>query len=367
MKPFYKEAHNYLLWGALFGCLFPIIAMLIELYASSGPVNIQQIITIQKETPLLWIIDTAPFFLGFFAFLIGRQIDRLKGKNQEILDAQAQLVLQEQMASIGKMTAGIAHEIKNPLNFVRNFAEGSTEMIEDLEEEIKNNQSGFDQETFTYLLELLGDLRQNAEDIKHNSERVNRIVFTLMDHTRGSKGSEQATDINVLLDENINLAYHSYRANYSSFNLDIQKDYDSSIPIIKMNSHSLGRVLLNILNNACYALNQKQSDLKNDFDPLLQVKTKKDRDQLIIIIEDNGYGIPENIRKKIFDPFFTTKPTGSGNSGLGLSISKDIIMQEYEGSIEVESESGLFTKFIIKIPLNQWIKNTSSLLTAEKI
>lgn len=337
MKPFYNKALIYALGGVLFGLSFVIFVAFI-----------------QQKSLLFWIVCIIPLIFGFLAFTIGQQSNRLKEKGQHLQKMKSQLILQERMASIGMMTAGIAHEIKNPLNFVYNFAEGSTEIVQDLEEEIKVIRSSIDQDRLSTLLGLIEDLKHNSEDIKTNCDRVNEIVFTLMDHTRGSKGAAQSTNINSLLDKNINLAYHSYRANYASFNMDIKKSYDPSLPEVMMNSHSLGRVLINILNNACYALNQKQEQLGKSFEPLIKLATHKVDDWLKIIIEDNGNGIPEPIRQKIFDPFFTTKPTGSGNSGLGLSISKEIIEGEYRGRIEVESQKGHFTKFVISIPIDIW-------------
>ena len=353
-KLFTKEAYNYALYGALFGLCFPVVATVIESIQNFGTLSFQNIWLSQSQSPLLWIIDTAPFVLSFFSFFIGQKIDLVHKKNEEILKTQEQLILQEKLASIGQMIAGIAHEIKNPLNFVTNYAESSIEMMEDIDEMIKARKAYFDKEDYAYLLELLNDLNQNFEDIKSNGKRANRIVLNLMDQTRDTKGKHKQVDIHQLLDENIKLAYHSYRANHSSFNMDIQKSYDQSSGKVMVNPHSLGRVFLNIFNNAAYAMDLKQQANPN-FYPALLVKTRFWADKMEIRIRDNGIGIPDDIKQKIFNPFFTTKPIGQGNTGLGLSISRDIVMQEHKGDLVIESQRGDFTEFIIRLPYYETI------------
>ena len=350
-KLFKVEAFNYALWGFLFGCFFPLAGTFMEARSLSGANGLSQFIAVQKNTPLLWIIDTAPFFLGLSAYLIGNRIDVLRQKNREILEIQEQLILREQMASIGKVTAGIAHEIKNPLNFVSNFAEGSAEVAGELAEELDRHREKFTAEELDYLRELINELRQNAGDIKKNADRATRIMFTLMDINRGGEGPDIAVDINALLDENINLAYHGYRANYPDFNMDIKKSYDQSLPVLWLNGNSLGRVLLNLLDNACYALYQKQKTTSCDFLPTLTVSTQWENGRLQICIKDNGPGISEGVGQKIFDPFFTTKPSGEGNTGLGLSLSKDIVEKEHKGRIQFESQEGQYTQFMLQIPI----------------
>lgn len=351
----YNTAYKYALYGAVFGCLFPLTASSIDAYNTYHLLNFQNVMAVQSSNPLLWIIDTAPIFLGLFSFFIGFQISKIRYKNKQLIKTQSQLILQEQMASIGKMTAGIAHEIKNPLNFISNFSEGSIEVVEELKLELVAQKHKFSSDEFENLMELVNDLRLNAIDVRNNSDRVNRIVYTLLDKTRGTKGHEKLVDIHVLLDENIYLAFHSYRANYPAFNLHIEKEYDKEVPSISLNAQSLGRVILNILNNACYALNRKQESAGKDFKPTIVIRTRKVADFLEISLFDNGDGIPLAIQEKIFEPFFTTKPIGEGNTGLGLSISKDIIMKEYSGSIDIDSVEGKYTNFVIMIPVSEQV------------
>ncbi|MEM9820508.1 MAG: ATP-binding protein [Bacteroidota bacterium] len=348
-----NKAKRLALYAGLFGCLFPLIATYLTASDVFQSTRLEALWAIQKSSALLWMINTFPLVLMLLAYRLGQQMDQLSAQKLQMDTVQSQLILQEQMASLGKMTAGIVHEIKNPLNFVSNFSEGSVEVVDELIEEMRKQRNRLIPDEYDYMMELIDDLRQNAFDIRNNSERVNRIVFTLLDHTRGSKANEKAVNINQLLEENVNLAFHSYRANYPSFNLSIEKNYAAQLPVLLLNAQSLGRVLLNLLNNACYALNQKQNTSPSPFVPTLSVETQCVGKQLRISIQDNGNGIPPNIQQQIFEPFFTTKPMGEGNTGLGLSISKDIIVKEYGGQLEMESEEGRFTKFTICIPFTK--------------
>jgi two-component system NtrC family sensor kinase len=277
-------------------------------------------------------------------------LEALRKKNEEILKTRDQLIIQEKLASLGQLAAGIAHEIKNPLNFVNNFAEGSIELTEELVEELEKRDIHLHQERFSSIREIIEDLKQNSIDINHNGRRADRIVRSIMEHARGHNGEVREVDINRLIDENVNLAFHGYRAIDSSFSLYIEKDYDPMTGKVEVVPQDLGRVLLNIINNACYALNQKRKTSPSDFLPTLEVRTHALDDHLEIHIRDNGPGIPEEIRKNIFTPFFTTKPTGEGNTGLGLSISYDIIVNAHHGALKVESEPGQYTTFMIRLP-----------------
>lgn len=275
---------------------------------------------------------------------------QIKKAHKELELAQSQLIYAEKMASLGQLTAGIAHEIKNPLNFVNNFAEGSVELTDELLEEITQYQTKIETDDYQNIKELLSEIRQNVIDILDNGKRADRIVRSMMDHARGTKTERRAIDINTLVDENINLAYHGYRAREASFNVDIRKQFDNSRPMVEAIPQDIGRVVLNILNNACYAVHRKEKDQGEGYSPTLTVSTKSENSEVEIRIHDNGSGIPPEVRKKIFDPFFTTKPTGEGSTGLGLSISYDIIVQGHKGKIEVESEPGEFTEFVISLP-----------------
>ncbi|MBX2872989.1 MAG: GHKL domain-containing protein [Saprospiraceae bacterium] len=283
-------------------------------------------------------------------FLLMRY-QRLKKQNaEERLQTQRQLLMQEKMATLGQLTAGIAHEIKNPLNFVNNFAEGSLELSEELVETLAQEKDNIDNENYDLSLEIVQDLKTNASDILENGKRADRIVHSMMEHARGGDGQPQVTEVNTLVEDNLNLAYHGYRANSPSFQLEMVTDLDENLPSITLVPQDLSRVLLNIINNACYALNEKQQEKIEGYRSKLTIKTAKEGEELVIRVTDNGPGIPEDIRSKIFNHFFTTKPTGDGNAGLGLSICYEIVVQNLGGKLEVESEEGVFTTFIIRLP-----------------
>jgi len=269
---------------------------------------------------------------------------------QKILDTQQQLIMHEKMASLGQMAAGIAHEIKNPLNFISNFSESSLNMADELKEELKKNKDKLDISDYNYVEEIISDVQQNAKDICENSKRADDIVQSIMLQTRGEKGERRPVDVNNLLDQNVNLGYHGFRAQDAGFNVTIEKSYDENMGTHEVIHQDLGRVFLNILNNACYAVRQKQREQGEQYSPTLSVATRNLGDSIEIRIRDNGLGILPEGRDKIFDPFFTTKPTGEGNTGLGLSISYEIIVHEHKGKIEVESEPGEYTEFIINLP-----------------
>jgi len=247
------------------------------------------------------------------------------------------------------LTAGIAHEIKNPLNFVNNFAEGSSEISEELEEALEESKNELTAAQFSLLKELAEELKQNSIDIKKNGLRVNEIVRSMIEYADGSKGKRQPTKLNELLEETVQRAYHGYRAQHPDFNLRIEENYDTSLKSVEMVSQDIGRVFLNLFNNACDALQQKQRETPN-FSPVLRVTTAAQNGQAVVRIRDNGTGIPPEVRDKIFTPFFTTKPTGTGNTGLGLSISYEIVVKDHDGKLDVQSEPGKFTEFIIALP-----------------
>jgi signal transduction histidine kinase len=273
-------------------------------------------------------------------------------RTQKILDAQQQLIMQEKMASLGQMTAGIAHEIKNPLNFVTNFSISQGDIVNELKTELEKNKDKLDTSDYNNINEIVGVIQQNAKDIAENSNRADSIVQSMMLLTRGEKGERRPVDINFLLDENVKLGYHGFRARDSSFNVTIEKNYDENMGTQSVIHQDLGRVFLNILNNACYAVRNKQRMSGKDYSPILTVSTYKMDESIEIRIRDNGSGISSEHLDKIFDPFFTTKPTGEGNTGLGLSISYDIIVQGHNGTLEVESEPGKFSEFVIKLPIS---------------
>lgn len=275
--------------------------------------------------------------------LLKQKKDEIERTLTKLRNTQSQLIQSEKMASLGELTAGIAHEIKNPLNFVNNFSEVSGELIEEMTEELhKNNKDE--------ALEIAEDLKQNIKKINQHGKRADSIVKSMLLHSRGSSGKKVLTDLNELLDEYVTLAYHGLRAKNNEFNISIEKNYDKSIEKINIVPQDLSRVFLNIINNACYAANDKKKKMGEDFVPALKVFTEKLKDKVEIRIKDNGNGIPDEIKNKIFNPFFTTKPTGEG-TGLGLSLCHDIIVKQYGGEIEFDSTTGKGTEFRIKLSL----------------
>ncbi len=259
----------------------------------------------------------------------------------ELKSTQSQLIQSEKMASLGELTAGIAHEIQNPLNFVNNFSEVNKEMIDEATEEI-------DKGNVDEAKNILKDIKDNEEKINHHGKRADAIVKGMLQHSRKSEGKKELTDINALCDEYLRLAYHGLRAKDKSFNTDFKTDFDESIGKINIVPQDIGRVLLNLYNNAFYTVNEKSKNLPA-FVPIVTVVTKKLNDKVEIRVEDNGSGIPQNIVDKIFQPFYTTKPTGQG-TGLGLSLSYDII-KAHGGEIKVETKEGEGSEIVIQLPI----------------
>ena len=262
----------------------------------------------------------------------------------ELKSTQAQLIHSEKMASLGELTAGIAHEIKNPLNFINNFSEISTELLDELKTELQNHNT-------EEVIGIAESLKLNLEKINQHGKRADSIVKGMLMHSRGTSGEKILTNINDLLDQYVTLAYHGLRAQDKEFNITIEKDYDESIEKINIVPQDISRVFLNIVNNACYASNEKKIKSGNDFLPTLKVSTKNLQDKVEIRIRDNGNGIPASIIDKIFQPFFTTKPTGEG-TGLGLSLSYDIVTKMHGGDLKVETKDGEGSEFIIQLPLH---------------
>jgi two-component system, NtrC family, sensor kinase len=285
-----------------------------------------------------------------------QQKESLELALEELKTTQNQLIQAEKMASLGELTAGIAHEIQNPLNFVNNFSEVSVELCQEINEELEKSPltpSGgiiLNKDSKELLAEILSDLSQNQQKITHHGQRAASIVRGMLQHSRASNGQKEFTDINALADEYLRLSYHGLRAKDKTFNADFKTDLDPNLPKIEVIPQDFGRVLLNIVNNAFYAVQQKAKTGIETYKPLVSVKTIKTDNEIIIKISDNGGGMPENVKTKIFQPFFTTKPTGQG-TGLGLSLSYDIITKGHGGTIEVESVEGEGTTFIITLPI----------------
>jgi two-component system NtrC family sensor kinase len=256
---------------------------------------------------------------------------------------QSQLIQSEKMASLGELTAGIAHEIQNPLNFVNNFSEVNSEMIDELKEELK---MGHIEEA----LGLADEIRQNEDKVSHHGKRADAIVKGMLQHSRASSDVKEPTDINKLADEYLRLAYHGLRAKDKSFNAELETHFSKKLPQVNMVPQDVGRVLLNLFTNAFYATQQRQKQGMPDYKPTVTVSTATQNNEVIVTVKDNGCGIPDTVKDKIMQPFFTTKPTGQG-TGLGLSLSYDIIVKGHGGKIDVKSEEGGYTEFIIAIPV----------------
>ena len=263
---------------------------------------------------------------------------------EELRATQQQLIQSEKMASLGELTAGIAHEIQNPLNFVNNFSEVSTELADELNSEIDKGNTD-------EAKRIASDLKQNLDKITHHGKRAGDIVKGMLQHSRTSSGQKEPTDINELADEYLRLAYHGLRAKDKSFNAKFETDLDKTIEKINVVPQDIGRVLLNLINNAFYAVNEKKQRLDFAYEPTVAITTRNLGGSIEIRVKDNGDGIPSKIMEKIFQPFFTTKPTGQG-TGLGLSLSYDIITKGHGGDLKAETKDGEGTEFIILLPGN---------------
>jgi signal transduction histidine kinase len=284
-----------------------------------------------------------------------QQVRERTSELQKTLDnlkeTQTQLILSEKMASLGQLTAGIAHEIKNPLNFITNFAALSHDLTQDLRKELAAERGRVDPARAQEIEEVLRDLEQNVNKINEHGKRADSIVRGMLLHSRGKAGERQEIDLNALLTEYTNLAYHGMRAQDQSFNVKIETDFDPTIGTVSVVPQDLSRAFLNIVNNACYAANDKRKNTRNGFTPTVRVSARNLQEKVEIRIRDNGNGIPEAIREKVFNPFFTTKPAGVG-TGLGLSLSYDIIRQEHKGEIQLHTQEGEYTEFVILLPRN---------------
>jgi signal transduction histidine kinase/ligand-binding sensor domain-containing protein len=274
--------------------------------------------------------------------------DLVNERTAELKQSQDRLVEQQKLASLGQLTAGIAHEIKNPLNFVNNFAELSEELVDELEEEIlKQNIESSDLEN---MQDLLGDLRHNVQKINEHGKRADGIVKGMLMHSRNQSGEKEPVNLNKMVDENVNLAYHGLRSKQQSLTVQFEKNYDEKLPQVALVTQDLSRVILNIANNAIYAAFKKKQQEGDAFVPMVKITTKVEGKFAQITIRDNGTGISKENLSKIFNPFFTTKPTGEG-TGLGLSISYEIVVKGHNGKLSANSEEGNFTEFIISLPL----------------
>ena len=273
--------------------------------------------------------------------LLQQQKNELEQSLRQLSTTQTQLVQAEKMASLGELTAGIAHEIQNPLNFVNNFSEVSTELVKELVQEVEKGNTD-------EVKAIANDVVQNLEKINHHGQRASDIVKSMLQHSRSSSGVKEPSDINALADEYVRLAYHGLRAKDKSFNATMKTDFDETIGNINIIPQDIGRVILNLITNAFYAVNEKSNQGILDYEPTVSVITKRYNDYIEVKVSDNGNGIPPTILAKIFQPFFTTKPTGKG-TGLGLSLSYDIV-KAHGGELKVETREGEGTSFIVSLP-----------------
>jgi signal transduction histidine kinase len=318
-------------------------------------------------TPPWWLTWWAYMLYGIFFIVLVVLIDRFQrkrllekehalAKEKELAHAreiekafntlkttQIQLIQSEKMASLGELTAGIAHEIQNPLNFVNNFSEVSLELIDEMQEEMNKGDA-------SEANAIAADIKQNLEKINYHGKRADSIVKGMLQHSRSGNNVKEPTNINKLADEYLRLAYHGLRAKDKSFNADLVTDFDENLPKINVLTQEIGRVLLNLFTNAFYATHQRQKKSGEEYKPMVSVKTALKDKGIEIIVKDNGIGIPEAIKDKIMQPFFTTKPSGEG-TGLGLSLSYDIVVKGHGGTITIDSQENDYTAFTIFLPI----------------
>jgi len=291
-------------------------------------------------------VDLVQALADAFAVAYARYEDfkQLEAAMADLKATQAQLIQQEKMASLGQLTAGIAHEIKNPLNFVNNFAEVNEELADEVLEALDEGDTN-------EARALLEDLKQNAQVITQHGKRADGIVHAMMQHASGGTGQRETVDINLLVSEHIELAYHGKRAQVPGLQVEIERDLDAEAGVVDVVPQEIGRVLLNLLGNAFDAVHEHALSINGQYEPTVTVSTRQFKGQLEIRVSDNGPGIPEDIKDRIFEPFFTTKPTGTG-TGLGLSLSYDIVTQGHGGRLTVESTEGEGATFVITLPVH---------------
>lgn len=279
--------------------------------------------------------------------------------NKEIERLRMQVSSLEKLSSLGMLSAGIAHEIQNPLNFVINFSKLSAKLVDDLREVVAEEQELLSPEAKQRVAELneeldeiVGDLHANLQKIEEHGNRAISIIRGILLYSRGKEDEFIPTDLAKLVKEYVWLSYHSMRANYKGFNLTIREEYATDLPLQRVVPQDFSRAVLNLMNNACYAVYNKSKCVAVGFEPVISVLLRREEDQVCLQIEDNGTGMPAAIKEQIFTPFYTTKPAGEG-TGLGLSITRSIIEEKHKGTIQVDSEEGKFTRFTIRIPLTK--------------
>ncbi|HEU5165765.1 MAG TPA: ATP-binding protein [Chitinophagaceae bacterium] len=331
----------------------PLTEFFYSFFFSAGAINVvtNEALTQEEETIMLRMANV-------FGLLYTRFLDLKKMEEQAVLISeeknvlettlinlramQNQLIQSEKMASLGELTAGIAHEIQNPLNFVNNFSEINAELVDELKSELATGN-------MHSAIEIADSIKDNEQKINHHGKRADTIVKGMLQHSRTSSGQKESTDINALTDEYLRLAYHGIRVKDKSFNATIKTDFDENIGNVNIIPQDIGRVVLNLINNAFYAVDEKKKQGLGGYQPTVTAGTKRINDKVEIKVADNGNGIPQKVLDKIFQPFFTTKPTGQG-TGLGLSLSYDIV-KAHGGELKVETQEGEGSVFIIQLPI----------------
>lgn len=343
-KPFYRKWRNYLEAAELFGIIW-MVAMLIITGKQRKALEKQKRIAEEKEKEYQ-ITEKLKAELEIQVKERTAEITKQKEELQEALQnleaTQTQLIHSEKMASLGELTAGIAHEIQNPLNFVNNFSEINAELLEEMKEAI-------DKGDYEEVKALAKDVADNEQKINMHGKRADSIVKGMLQHSRTSTGQKETTDINALCDECLRLSYHGLRAKDKTFNASFETKFDAHLNKINVLPQEIGRVILNLCNNAFYATTARKQTAGTDYKPVVTIITENKNNGVEIKVKDNGSGIPQPIIDKIFQPFFTTKPTGQG-TGLGLSMSYDIITKGHNGTLQVESQENIGTTFIINLP-----------------
>ena len=339
---FYKKWSNVFETANLFAVIW-MIAMLIINNKQRKALEKERLKTLEKEKEIQ-ITEKIKAQLEIQVTertaALTMQKEELQLTLDELKSTQTQLIHAEKMASLGELTAGIAHEIQNPLNFVNNFSEVNAELITEMKEELSKGN-------IEEAKAIADDINDNEQKIIFHGKRADAIVKGMLQHSRSSTGTKEPTDINVLADEYFRLAYHGLRAKDKSFNAAMKSDYDKNIGEINIIPQDIGRVILNLITNAFYAVTEKKKQ-QEGYDPTVSVSTKREPDRVLITVKDNANGIPQKVLDKIFQPFFTTKPTGEG-TGLGLSLSYDII-KAHAGELKVETKEGIGSSFIISLP-----------------
>jgi signal transduction histidine kinase len=347
----YKLIDDYLDIAVLFSIVW-MIAMVFISRKQQRALQKEHEKTQQEEEQRKWMAakkDELEKIVGERTAELRKQKEQVETTLNELRSTQAQLIQSEKMASLGELTAGIAHEIQNPLNFVNNFSEVNAELIDEMKEAI-------DKGNIEQVKAIADDIKDNQKKINHHGKRADAIVKGMLQHSRNSSGEKELTDINALTDEYLRLAYHGLRAKNKSFNATLHTNFDENIGKINIIPQDVGRAILNLFTNAFYSVSEKKKRIENNYEPVVAISTSLiaaaagKNAKVEIKVKDNGLGVPQKVVDKIFQPFFTTKPTGEG-TGLGLSLSYDIITKGHSGEMKVETKEGEFAEFTILLPV----------------